>query len=174
VNADFEFNPPIGRDVMVALGQGALDFDGALRRFQRAAEFDQESVTDGFDLGTVELGKDFAQEPTVFFEQFESESIVALGQGAVAHHVSEHDGSEFPLLCVLGRHERTKAETARNETGEFAKRFGRFRQSCLGWPRRRGSPKRYRYDVKNDPQPSRISPTARRPQTNRVLTSGPK
>ena len=99
---------------------------------------------------------------------------VALCQGAVPHHVSEHDGSEFPLLCVLGRHERTKAETARNETGEFAKRFGRFRQSCLGWPRRRGSPKRYRYDVKNDPQPSRISPTARRPQTNRVLTSGPK
>ena len=110
----------------------------------------------------------------MFFEQFESESIVALGQGAVAHHVSEHDGSEFPLLCVLGRHERTKAETALNETGEFVKRFGRFRQSCLGWPRRRGSPKRYRYDVENDPQPSQISPTARRPQTNRVLTSRPK
>ena len=52
----------------------------------------------------------------MFFKQFQSESIVALGQGAVAHHVSEHDGSEFPLLCVLGRHERTKAETARNET----------------------------------------------------------
>ena len=52
----------------------------------------------------------------MFFEQFESESIVALCQGAVPHHVSEHDGSEFPLLCVLGRHERTKAETPRNET----------------------------------------------------------
>ncbi len=116
VNADFEFNPPIRRDVMVALGQSALDFNCALRRFQRAAEFHQESVTDGFDLGTVEPGKDLAQEPSMFFEQFESESIVALGQGAVAHHVSEHDGSEFPLLCVLGRHERTKAEPARNET----------------------------------------------------------
>ena len=44
----------------------------------------------------------------MFFEQFESESIVALGQRAVAHHVSEHDGGEFPLLCVLGRHSALK------------------------------------------------------------------
>ena len=73
VNADFEFNPPVGRDVMVALGQGALDFDGALRGFQGAAEFDEESVANGFDLGAVEPGKDFAEEPAVFFEQFESE-----------------------------------------------------------------------------------------------------
>lgn len=97
VNADFKFNPPIGRDVMVALGQGALDFDGTLRSLQGAAEFDEESVTDGFDLGSVEPGKDFAKEPTMFFQQFESESIVALGQRAVAHHVCEHDGGEFPL-----------------------------------------------------------------------------
>ena len=134
VNADFEFNPPVRRDVMVALGQGALDLNGTLRGLQGAAEFDEESVTDGFDLGAVEPGKDFAEEPTMFFEQFESESIVALCQRAVAHHVSEHDGGELALLGVLGRHERIKAETARNETGEFAKRFGRFRQSCLSCP----------------------------------------
>jgi hypothetical protein len=120
VNAYFEFNPPVGRDIMIALGQGALDFNGTLRGLQGAGEFDEESVANGLDLGAVELGKDFAQEPAVFFEQFESEPIVALGQGAVAHHVSEHDGGEFPLLCVPGRHERTKAETARNET-EFAR-----------------------------------------------------
>ena len=46
----------------------------------------------------------------------EGACFVSLGQRGVAHHVSEHDGGEFPLLCVLGRHERTKAETARNET----------------------------------------------------------
>ena len=86
----------------------ALDFNGALRRFQRAAEFDEESVTDGFDLGTVEPEKNFSQKPTMFFEQFESESIVALGQGAVARHVSEHDGGEFPLLCVPGGHSALK------------------------------------------------------------------
>src|SRR6185436_14256545 len=100
-------------------GEGTLDFDGTLRGFQGAAEFDEESVTDGFDFSAVEPGKDFAEQPAVFFEQFESEPIVALGQRAVAHHVGEHDGGEFPLLFVLGRHERIKAETARNET-EFA------------------------------------------------------
>ena len=93
---------------MIALRQCALDFNGALRGLQGAAEFDEESVTDGFDLGTAEPGKDFTKEATVFFEQFESEPIVALGQGAVAHHVSEHDGGEFPLLCVLGRHSALK------------------------------------------------------------------
>jgi hypothetical protein len=60
VDADLKFNPTVGRDVMVTLGQGALDFNGALRRFQRAAELNEESVTDGFDLGAVKAGKNFA------------------------------------------------------------------------------------------------------------------
>ena len=67
VNADFEFNPPVGRDVMVALGEGALDFDGTLRSLQGAGEFDEESVADGLDLGAVEPGKDFAEEPPMLF-----------------------------------------------------------------------------------------------------------
>src|SRR3954451_9113934 len=119
VDADFQFNPPVRCDVMIALRQGALDFNGALRRFQGAAEFDEKSIANGFDLGAVEPGKNFTEKATVFFQQFDSELIVTLGQGTVAHHVSEHDGGKFPLLCVLGRHERTKAETARNEM-EFA------------------------------------------------------
>src|SRR5213595_854683 len=53
-------------------------------------------------------GKISREEPAMFFEQFESELIVALGQRAVAHHVSEHDGGEFPLLCVLGGHSALK------------------------------------------------------------------
>ena len=60
VNADLEFHPTIERDVMVALGQGSLDFDRALRRFQRTAEFYKESVTDGFDFGAVKARKDLA------------------------------------------------------------------------------------------------------------------
>ena len=39
---------------MVALGERALDFDGALRRLQRAVELDEERVADGFDLRAVE------------------------------------------------------------------------------------------------------------------------
>jgi len=77
-----------------------VDLDSTLRGLQGAAEFDEESVADGFDLGAVEPGKDFAEEATMFFEQFESELIVALGQRAVAHHVREHDGGEFPLLYI--------------------------------------------------------------------------
>jgi len=33
VNADFEFDAPLGRDVVIPLCQRALDFDRALRRF---------------------------------------------------------------------------------------------------------------------------------------------
>src|SRR5699024_775699 len=60
VNADFDFDSPVGGDVVISFGQGALDFDGALRRFQRASEFDKESVADGFDFGAVKSRKNFA------------------------------------------------------------------------------------------------------------------
>jgi hypothetical protein len=48
VKADFQFDASLGRHVVIALGQRALDFDRALGRFQRAVELDQESVTDSF------------------------------------------------------------------------------------------------------------------------------
>src|SRR2546430_7407021 len=51
----------------------------------------------------------------MFFEQFERERLVALGERAVAHHVREHDGREFALLAGFGRHERIKPDRARNE-----------------------------------------------------------
>jgi hypothetical protein len=98
MNSNLQFDASIVRDAEIAFRQSALDFDGALRRFQRAGEFHEESVTDGFDLGTVEPRKDFSQKPAVFFEQFESEPIVALGQGAVAHHVGKHDGGKPTLF----------------------------------------------------------------------------
>ena len=60
VDADFKFDAPVGRDVVISFGQRALDFDGALGRFQRAPEFDQEGVADGFDFGAVKLWEKFA------------------------------------------------------------------------------------------------------------------
>jgi len=116
VDSDLELNPTIGRHIVVALGQGALDLNGALRGFQGAAEFDEKSVADGFDFHSVKVGKDFAQQAAMFFEQLEAELVVALGQRAVAHHVGEHNGGELALLGVFGRHERIKSETAQNET----------------------------------------------------------
>ena len=110
VNTDLQFNPPVGRDVMVALGQGTLDFNSASRRFQRAAEFHKESITDGFDFRAVKARKDFPQQLAMFFEQLQGEPIVALRQRAVTHHVGEHDGGQFALFDVLGGHARIKPE----------------------------------------------------------------
>ena len=53
---------------MVALGQCALDFDGTLGRFQRAVEFDQERVADGFDFRAVEPRKNLAQQRAMFLQ----------------------------------------------------------------------------------------------------------
>ena len=61
VNADLELDPSIRGHVVIAFGQRALDFNRTLGRFQCAVEFDEESVADGFDLGAMEAGKDFAQ-----------------------------------------------------------------------------------------------------------------
>src|SRR5439155_20043159 len=115
VNADLEFDPPVERDVVVALGQGALDFDAALRRLQRAAEFHKEGITDGFDFRAVKARKDLPQQMAMFFEQLEGEPVVALRQCAVTHHVGEHDGGQFALFDVFGRHERIKPERVRKE-----------------------------------------------------------
>src|SRR4029077_4768035 len=101
---------------MVPLGQGPLDFDGALRRFQRAPKLDQESVPDGLYLGTVKPRKNFPQQAAMLFQQLERELVVALGQRAVAHHIGKHDGSEFALLDTFGPHQWIKSDPAGNET----------------------------------------------------------
>jgi len=110
VNADLEFDPPVAGNVVVGLGQGALDFDAALRRFQRAAEFHKESITDDFDFGAVKARENLPQQMAMFFEQLEGEPVVALRQRAVTHHVGEHDGGEFTLFDLFGRHERIKPD----------------------------------------------------------------
>lgn len=78
----------------------ALDFYRALHRFQRAAEFREKSVADRFDFDAVQARKNFPQQATMFFQQFEREFVIALGQCAVANHVGEHDGSQ-PALFVI-------------------------------------------------------------------------
>src|SRR5437667_264580 len=88
VNADLQFDAPVGAHVVVALGQRPLDLDRALGCFQRAIELDQESVTDRFDLGAVKARKDFPEQPAMFLQQFQRELVVALRERAVAHHVA--------------------------------------------------------------------------------------
>ena len=69
MDADLDFDPTVGGDVMIALGQGPLDLDGTLRRFQRAVELDQERVANGFDLGPVKTRKDLSKQSPMFFQQ---------------------------------------------------------------------------------------------------------
>ena len=68
MNTDLQFDPSLGRYVVIALGQRTLNFNGALGRFQRAVELDQECVADGFDFAAVEARKNFAQQSAVFLQ----------------------------------------------------------------------------------------------------------
>ena len=68
MNPNLQFDPAIRCDVMVSLGQGTLNFDGALRRFQRTPELDQKRVPDGFDFGAVKPRKNFAQQAAMLFQ----------------------------------------------------------------------------------------------------------
>ena len=67
VDSNLQFDSSLGRHVVITLGQGALNFDGALGRFQRAIELDQESVTDCFNLGAIEARENFAEQLAMFF-----------------------------------------------------------------------------------------------------------
>ena len=87
----------------VTLGQRALNFDGALRRLQRAVELDQKSVADRFDLSAVKPRKDLSKQLPMFLQQFLGKLFIALRKRAVAHHVGKHDGGELALLS-FGAH----------------------------------------------------------------------
>ena len=99
VNTNLKLDASIRRDVGVAFGQCALDFNGALRCFQRTPEFDQEGVTDGFYFSAVKPRKDFPKQPAMFLQQFLGKLFVTLAQRAVAHHVGEHDRGQFASLA---------------------------------------------------------------------------
>ena len=79
VHPDLKFDSPVGGNVVVPLRQRALNFDRALRRFQRAAEFNQEGVADGLDLCAVKPRENFPQQPAMLLQQLERELIIALG-----------------------------------------------------------------------------------------------
>src|SRR5205823_6071443 len=98
VNADFKLDASIGRDIGVAFGQRSLNFNRALRCFQRAPELDQERVTDRFYFRAVKPRKDFPKQPAMFLQQFLGKLFVPLAQRAVTHHVGEHDGGQLALL----------------------------------------------------------------------------
>ena len=58
--------------------QRALNFNRALRCFQRTPEFDQEGVTNRFDFSAVKPRKDFPKQPAMFLQQFLGKLFVPL------------------------------------------------------------------------------------------------
>ena len=57
MNSDPQFNSTLARDVVIALRERPLNLDRTLHRLEGAVELEQESVTDGFNLGAVKRGK---------------------------------------------------------------------------------------------------------------------
>src|SRR5207237_8083983 len=66
VNTNLKLDASIRRDIGVAFGQRSLDFNRALRCFQRTPEFNQERVTNGFYFSAVKPRKDFPKQPAMF------------------------------------------------------------------------------------------------------------
>src|SRR5207247_9430161 len=71
MNSDPQFDLTLVRNIMIALCERPLDFDRTLHCFECAAEFEQESVPDRFDLGAVEARENFAHDSAMLLEQFE-------------------------------------------------------------------------------------------------------
>ena len=56
IDADAEFDAPVGRHVGVALRHSALHLDGAAHRIDDAGELDQDAVAGGLDDAAAVLG----------------------------------------------------------------------------------------------------------------------
>jgi hypothetical protein len=62
VNSDPHLDASISRYVVVTFGECALDFDGALGRFEGTVEFDQKCVADSFDFSAVKAREQRAED----------------------------------------------------------------------------------------------------------------
>src|SRR5262245_29924943 len=111
VNPNSDLDLPFSRSIGIALRHPALDFDGTLSRFQRAVELDEKTVADRFNFRAMETRKNFAEQPAMFLQQFQRKLVVALTEGAVAHHVGKHDGCQLALLS-LGAHTSVRSTSA--------------------------------------------------------------
>jgi hypothetical protein len=98
MNSDFQFDTTLTRDIVVAFRKRPLDFERALHCFKRAAELEQESVADGFNLGAVEARQNLAHDAAMFLKQLEGEGFVPLRHRAVTDHVGKHNGCELALF----------------------------------------------------------------------------
>jgi hypothetical protein len=105
MDADSNAYLPLIGAAQVAFLQGALNLDGAFDCGKRAGEFQQEPVPCGFHFAAVVRREDIANDAPVFFEQFQRQCFIALGQRAEAGHVGEHDRRQLALLGIMAHSE---------------------------------------------------------------------
>src|ERR1700733_12406924 len=101
MNADTDFNTPLGRDVLVTLRHSALRLDRATRGINGAAEFDQESVAGAFDDAAVVFGAcRFKESPTGSMEPRQLPFLVRAHEPAVASDIRRENGGEPPFHAL--------------------------------------------------------------------------
>jgi hypothetical protein len=103
VNADADFNTPLGRDVFVTLRHSALCLYGTTRGINGAAEFNQESVAGAFDDAAIVFGDSrFEEFPTMGIEPRECPFLVRAHEPAVSSDIRRKNGSEPPFHALFG------------------------------------------------------------------------
>src|SRR6185436_9008814 len=89
MNADADLDPLVGRDRSIAFGHTALNLDGAARRIDRAAEFDQDAIAGPLDDAAAVLGDLGLQEfAAMGVQSLQRAFLVGSHQPAVAHDVA--------------------------------------------------------------------------------------
>ena len=98
MQADPHLDAAVTREARVPLAQAALDLDGAPGGLDGTGELHQEPVADRIDLASAGRCEESAQEAALLGQEIQGKRLVPLGEGAVSHHVGDHDGRKPALL----------------------------------------------------------------------------
>jgi hypothetical protein len=116
IDADAELDVPVLGNPGVALHHAALDFDGAARRVEDAAELDQEAVAHHLEDAPAMLGHGGIEElAAMVAERPQGAFLIGFHQPAVADDVGRQDGRQPPLdllfdqVCSPNRRGRSYA-----------------------------------------------------------------
>jgi hypothetical protein len=109
MNSDPQFDATLARDIVIAFRERPLNLNHTLHRFECASELEQKSITDRLDLSAVEACENCPQQATMFFQQLERESFIALRQRAITNHVGKNDRGELALFGVIAHWMRPRA-----------------------------------------------------------------
>ena len=102
IDAHAELEMAVFRNPGIALQHPALDFDGAARRIEHAAELDQEAVAHHLEDAPAMLGDGGIEElAAMLAKRAERQLFVGLHQAAVADHVGRQDCRQPTLNLLL-------------------------------------------------------------------------